>query len=117
MSLQERVKRGGHITAEVEMPLEKPVKYLFELKLIGDPNLAQNPAAKISAEIEKHERRYKKQKVFNKISNFNAKTGGWGCGKTTQAAAGEGSKKATKRISITISQDQFSLSPRKSIKP
>ena len=54
VSLQERVKRAGHILGEVETPLEKPVKYLFELKVLGDPNLSANPAAKISAEIEKH---------------------------------------------------------------
>lgn len=65
---------------EVETPLEKPVKYLYELKLIGDPNLSSNPAAKISAEIEKHQARYHKEKVYYRISNFNIKTGGWGCG-------------------------------------
>lgn len=81
VSLQERVKRSGHIMGEVETPLEKPVKYLFELKLIGDPNLSANPAAKISAEIEKHERRYHKDKVYNRISDHNIKTGGWGCGR------------------------------------
>ena len=81
VSLQERVKRGGHINAEVETPLQKPVKYLFELKLIGDPNLSQNPAAKIAAEVEKHDRRYHKKKVYNRISFQNIKTGSWGCGK------------------------------------
>ena len=81
VSLQERVKRAGHILGEVETPLEKPVKYLFELKVLGDPNLSANPAAKISAEIEKHSRRYHKDKIHYRISNFNIKTGGWGCGK------------------------------------
>lgn len=46
------------------------MKYLFELKLIGDPNLSNNPAAIIAAEIEKHERRYcKKEKVVGRISD------------------------------------------------
>lgn len=81
VSLQERVKRAGHILGEVETPLEKPVKYLFELKILGDPNLSANPAAKISAEVEKHSRRYHKDKIYNRISNLNIKTGGWGCGK------------------------------------
>lgn len=61
--------------------MQKPVKYLFELKLIGDPNLSANPAAKIAAEIEKHDNRYNKKKVFYRISNINIKTGSWGCGK------------------------------------
>lgn len=61
--------------------MEKPVKYLFELKLIGDSNLSQNPAAKIAAEIEKHDKRYHKKKVYNRISDFNIKQGNWGCGK------------------------------------
>lgn len=52
------------------------MRYLFELKLIGDPNLAQNPAAKIAAEIEKHERRYcKKEKVHGRISDKKAAKG------------------------------------------
>ena len=52
------------------------MRYLFELKLIGDPNLAQNPAAKIAAEIEKHERRYcKKEKVHGRISDKKATKG------------------------------------------
>ena len=52
VSMQERIKVGGFITAVVEAPLQKPVKYLFDMKLIGEGTLSENPAARIAAEIE-----------------------------------------------------------------
>tara|TARA_B110000305_G_C18960436_1_gene412515 strand:- start:223 stop:369 length:147 start_codon:yes stop_codon:yes gene_type:complete len=46
------------------------MRYVWELKLIGDTNLAQNPAAKIAAEIEKHDRRYcKKEKQVGRAGD------------------------------------------------
>ena len=86
VSLQERLNKGnrghgGYITAVIEKTFDKPAQYLFKLRQIGEENLARNPAACIAAEIEKHENRFLKAKVYYRISDHNNKTGKWGCGR------------------------------------
>jgi hypothetical protein len=40
VSLQERVKLGGSVTAHIDNKLSKPIKHLFNLRLLGEENLS-----------------------------------------------------------------------------
>lgn len=60
--LQERVKAGGDVTSVVKEPLGQLPKLCFDLRVVGDEALYNNPAALLSAEIEKQANRYLKKK-------------------------------------------------------
>lgn len=60
--MQERVKAGGDVTAVIKEPLGQLPKVCFDLRVVGDEGLHVNPAALLSAEIEKQANRYLKKK-------------------------------------------------------
>lgn len=64
--LQERVKSGGDATTVIKQPLGQLPKVCFELRVVGDEGLHNNPAALLSAEIEKQAGRYLKKKAVVK---------------------------------------------------